>query len=459
MVYFSFLYKKVTLVVLSFLMVFALVPTNYSVVSAQTEGTAQGVSAAAQCLGLKQLVSLKNRATSVTKVRSAVSGDTDAEVQTTINCVLDSAAIILRETLIRKITSSIVTWINTGFEGSPSFVTNIDDFLLDTADEAFGTFIYNESNFAHLCSPFQFDIRFALALSYSLSVEWDWDVYETITTDPSGNVFSSYIQSQGIASDFINSEIAKQEQDIARGSGFLSYENCEADSDGNAYSPESDNSFLGPLTESQLAERNRRNNGDCQIVTPGSVIGETLTNSLNLDVERIGLADEFNEIVGALVGQLAQQAFGREGVSGLTERSGSSNSFIDDFNSDIQGANNALNNDLAQETERDTSIYTNVIAEQNQVIQVLLQSKIRVSEALACFDSKYNTWIDQSGNVISPEDVEDVPEALRSRAIFVNGFGRNFLTGDGIEFSNQLLPESMVICCLLNLILNKQGQH
>jgi len=252
-------------------------------------------------------------------------------------------------------------------------------------------------------------------------------VYETITTDPSGNIFSSYIQAQGAAADLINSEIAKKEQDIARGSGFLSYEKCEEVEDSNNYNVP---------TANEAASGQRKPITKCETVTPGSVIGETLTRSINLDLERIGLVDEFDEIVGALMGQLAQQAFSRDGVSGLTARSSGSDSFLNEYNQEARGFNNDTAGSLSNQAQDSTGIYNEYIAIQNESIQLLLQAKIALSEAQACYDSKYNTWVDLEGRVIAPADVDSVSDENKERATF---------TQADAEEPEQLTPEDSLL--------------
>ncbi len=419
-----------------------------STVIAQSSPVSQGIGAgagsAASCAGIQTAFSLKNKALGATTAVSTAPGDAGAnETANAKECVLDSIAIGLRETLIRKITSSIVTWINSGFEGSPAFVTNLDDFLLDTADEAFGSYIYNDTNFAHLCSPFQFDIRFSLALSYStdaarptctlssivdnvetaiddLSVDWDWDVYETITTDPSGNIFSSYIQSQENISNFITGTVTQNQEEINRNQGFLSFKKCTTQADEKAYGQSS--TLQGPPTAAQ-ARKNAQEK--CEVVTPGKVIQDALSNQLNLGNEQLALADEFNEIVGALMGQLAQQAFGGSGVAGLSQRSGGSNSFLSQYSSDLSSANQGVANTLSSQTAGSSEAYTQYIGVQNQSIQTLLQAKIKVSEAFACYSSKYNTFIDANGQVLTPEEVENTDIASLTRATFTDILGYN----------------------------------
>lgn len=353
------------------------------------------------------------------------------------DCLLNAIVILLRETLIRKMTSSIVNWINSGFEGSPSFVTNMDQFLLDTADEAFGNYIYNNSNFAHLCSPFQYDIRFALALQYSttryrpqctlsqivdnvenaidnLSVEWDWDVYETITTDPSGNIFTSFIAEQKNVSRSIESELQNKRDDVQRGNGFLSFEKCEeVSSKKNSYvvSGFTPDGFTSSV-DGEL---------DCEIVTPGAVIGDTLTRQIGLDGERLALADEINEIIGALIGQLAQQAFGGSGgIRGLSQRQGSSQSFLSQYSNDAQQATQEFGNSVSSDIGTSTQGRSDsIISVQNENLETLLSAETQIEKALACYAQKYDTWLDENDDVISASEVNTTPENDRSRATFI----------------------------------------
>lgn len=408
----------------------------------------QKTSAQAECVGVQAAFSLKNKAESAVKVATANNDSAANETANVKECVLDTVAIVLRETLIRKITSSIVTWINSGFEGSPAFVTDLDDFLLDTADEAFGTYIYNDTNFAHLCSPFEFDIRFSLALSYStdaarptctlsnivdnvetaiddLSVDWDWDVYETITTDPSGNIFSSYIQSQENITNFITGTVNQDQEEINRNQGFLSFRKCTTSEDANTYGARGSN--LADATQEEIEEAGRKNtqSQDCKVVTPGSVIQDTLSSQLNLDTERLALADEFNEIIGALMGQLVQKAFTGSGVAGLTERSGGSNSFLSDFSSDLSEANRGVATTLTNQTINSTETYEEYIGIQNESIQSLLQAKIKVSETFACYTSKYNTFINENGEVLDPSEVDTTDLENLTRATFTDIDGYN----------------------------------
>ena len=81
--------------------------------------------------------------------------------------VLDGLAVALTKQIIRQLTASIVNWINSGFEGSPSFISDPGSFFLDVADQVTGAFLAKVGGpLTQLCSPFSIDIRLALAFKY-----------------------------------------------------------------------------------------------------------------------------------------------------------------------------------------------------------------------------------------------------------------------------------------------------
>ncbi|MFZ2706658.1 MAG: hypothetical protein WAY88_00815 [Minisyncoccia bacterium] len=46
----------------------------------------------------------------------------------------------------------------------------------------------------------------------------------------------------------------------------------------------------------------------CKTTTPGKIVGDELTKSLGVDMDRLGFADDMNKIISALIGQLTKQA-------------------------------------------------------------------------------------------------------------------------------------------------------
>ncbi len=262
---------------------------------------------------------------------AAVTTNTGTEVSK--ECILDGLAVVIREVLISNITASIVNWINNGFEGEPAFIADLEGFLLDVADQVVGTYIEG-SELAFLCSPFDIDVKIALALDYYAPVrdrtsctltgvidnvkeafddfknDSAWDSWFQFTINPNNNAYGSFIQSRQDLRRSIAQRQSAREQELAWGNGFRSLEVCDAPTGNTA-------------TDAQAPVFSGRVNGariNCRIVTPGVVINDQLNNVLGSGQQQLELADEINEIIGALLGQLAQQVLGgsSRGLRGLS---------------------------------------------------------------------------------------------------------------------------------------------
>lgn len=237
--------------------------------------------------------------------------------QTNKEFTLDAIAVQAAKIVISNITSSIVTWINSGFEGGPAFVTNPSQFLTDISDQIAGNFIAG-TELGFLCEPFSLDVRLALNLGYSSTFvdrnfcrlsdvisntenftkftngdfsQGGWDSWFEITQNPQNNPLGAYLAAQ---EELALRTARGQSIELTKldwGKGFLSFRECIAN-----------DIETGECTEY----------GDIQ--TPGSVIESQLENTLGTGIRQLELADEINEIVGALVGQLARTVL-TEGLS------------------------------------------------------------------------------------------------------------------------------------------------
>ena len=224
---------------------------------------------------------------------------------------------------LKKITNSIINWINSGFQGSPAFVQDFPRFLLDTVNEAAGDFIYGTS-LGWICSPFSIDIQIALArqqfqpfqqarcsitdiidnvknfsvnvnvdqfyASSFLDVGWDgW--FQTIKSE--NNPYGTYEVARAQAS-FVTSRAREDASlELTIDEGFISWDECTATEDGEE---------------------------ECVTLTPGNIISEHLTFTLQGGQRSLLNADEINEVILALFAQLAEQALtGAAGLLGLTE--------------------------------------------------------------------------------------------------------------------------------------------
>ncbi len=216
----------------------------------------------------------------------------------------DSLANRILKPLIKQFTNSIVAWINNGFQGGPQFVTDPQSFFLSTADRVAGNFIYTDPDLNFLCYPL---LKLSLNLGYSkpfkdeikctLSQVIDnvddftrdfskgsWPAWFSVTQNQQNNPFGAYVLAENELTKRIASQISTDKMQLEWGKGILSAQDC-------------------------LQSDYRT--GDClqygPIKTPGTVINDQLSAALGDGLRQLELADEFDEIVGALIGQLMDQ--------------------------------------------------------------------------------------------------------------------------------------------------------
>lgn len=264
--------------------------------------------------------------------------DKITNVNTTIlktkECVLDGLGIALAKGMISALTINIVDWINGGFEGSPAFVTDLHGFLGDIADQTSLDFIRG-TELGFLCTPFSVDIRLALAVQRqpfrerircSLGDVTDnasaffagdfsqggWPAWFRVNTSFKNNPYGAYL----LASSELDARIGRRQNEqlqlLSFGDGFFSKQKC----------------VRYATTSATVGGETTTSEPQClqyEIVTPGGQIAAQLENVLGSGVRQLELADEFDEIINALIAQLGQQALtSLDGLRGLSSRSSSS---------------------------------------------------------------------------------------------------------------------------------------
>ncbi|KKU78125.1 MAG: hypothetical protein UY03_C0003G0007 [Parcubacteria group bacterium GW2011_GWA2_47_64] len=316
-----------TKILLGFLIVALIAPTVFFAYPQKAEAVVP--LSLAQCGIAKITAKIGAAISSITSFGQkvpTVASKTDSAVATSaagmdwVQCFMKGLVKILAKTLLHTFVQSIVNWINTGFQGSPSFVTNPEGFLNDVADQTIGRII--EDIDPLLCSPFRLDIRFALGLNLSLrnrqeihcrlsdviaNVRGAYDGFVTGTVG-SGNLsrwihiagtqqnnpYGAYMAASYDIGAGITSATGQQIKLLDWGKGFKSWRSCKR---------------WGPKVKDE-SERVIRN-GPCleegEIKTPGSVIVDQANESLKKTLTELEVAQELDEVFGALVNQLLYQ--------------------------------------------------------------------------------------------------------------------------------------------------------
>lgn len=243
---------------------------------------------------------------------------------------------------LQQIAVSTLNWINSGFNGSPSFVTNYDQFFRNVADNAVGNYLQS-SNLAFLCSPFQAQVKIAVAQSYASSyqpaqcslsqvtnnidgfmndfTQGGWPAFLSFTTEPTNNPYGAYLYAQSGAEAAQAHAQNQKVFDLQLGNGFLSATketNCHTFTTRPAESPNKtiETVDLGGI-DGGVGYR------VCDVVntTPGSVISDALDQTLGINTQSLETAKYFDEILNALISQLIQNTL-YSGLSSLSSGGG-----------------------------------------------------------------------------------------------------------------------------------------
>lgn len=226
---------------------------------------------------------------------------TQTAVQTggvyTKECFLNAIIKSISRAVIHELTSSVINWINNGFEGGPTFVTDPSGFFADIADQELGRMI-DGTALGFLCDPFRFQIQLGFLSQRNRYrspsrctitgiirniqgftdgdfQQGGWSGWLTMSKVPVNNPYGSRFLSDELFTARVSARQNTANISLGWGNGFKS--------------------ILGK---------------DGKIVTPGSYIDDQLSNSGNEYWQSLQLGREFDDIVLALANAGLSQIMG-----------------------------------------------------------------------------------------------------------------------------------------------------
>lgn len=328
-----------------------------------------------------------------------------------VECVLDSLANVLKRAVVRTLVSSTVEWINNGFEGRPAYGQNISKMMKDTLDGVLGDAIYSTEYLKFLCSDFELPLKFALQLEFASSTTEEFryrpvcrisDIAENVqgSIDDTVNYYSdlnnifdiNFYGQENIYQTYfaLRDEIQKvsderagrKTQELDRNKGFFSYRKCK---DGGTY------------------KGTKEDEKNCPVTTPGDVLASKLAKATNTEGEELISADEFNEIIGAVLSQLFQKLLMKSGgIRGMSEsNSGSGQTGIQQY----QDTSNEIEDEVYNQTVG-SEIRSSYNAQYPDVAKKTLESmKENLSWAKEFFSTANQCWSGrQSGDISGSGD-------------------------------------------------------
>lgn len=258
------------------------------------------------------------------------------------DCIVYNAG----QQMLQQLTDNTVKWIQGGFQGSPSFTVNTHEIFLDLADMVAGD-LARELRGISMCN---FSVNFKNDLSNTVELsgkkdrrfagktkcpfpetfnlnssdfykgvnQFSWGAMELAMQD-NGNPFGVALLT---GEELARRSLEKQEvrkQELAWSNGFTNIvdtENCKyrpsvvravTGGEGTMITQDEWNQAIADeiVTKTEVREYQKE---ACKTTTPGKMLGDKLTEATGVDMQRLGMIDNINKIIGAFISQITKQA-------------------------------------------------------------------------------------------------------------------------------------------------------
>ncbi len=308
--------------------------------------------------------------------------DKNQQQSTFKDTCLDPIAKGIAQQLLKDLTQETLNWINSGFKGSPLFVQNTGDFLLNVGKEQVGGYVaqigfnggkfpfgkdtaraivhswfqggqnYLDNNAAYSLNKYIGDHQeHAFANNFNVG---GWDAFIAQSFFPGNNPIgfqfeaAKVIQPISDSVSLANTKPGELLTELNQNKGFLNIKKCVAPTD---YQDPADNTDTDwNLTTATEQSNNNPNDQDTQDAiewlrwhtcqrwetqTPGNAIADKLTTALNIPENNLLNAKDLNDSLTAIFDALASQLFS-EGVQSLADSTGE-NEFATTHNAQLGG--------------------------------------------------------------------------------------------------------------------------
>lgn len=255
------------------------------------------------------------------------------------DCIVYNAG----QQMLQQLTDNTVKWIQGGFHGSPSFTVNTHEVFLDLADMVAGD-LARELRGVAMCDfgvNFQNDLSNTIELSakktykfagaakcpfpetfnvnssdfYTGINKFSWGAMEYAMKD-NGNPFGMALLTGEELERRSSEKKEVRKQELAWSNGFTNIVDTDTCKYPTGYEGETtsvyEESLLGSMEvqniEVPAAEKREYQKTYCKTTTPGKMLGDQLSEVTGYDMQRLGMVDNINKIVGAFISQVTKQA-------------------------------------------------------------------------------------------------------------------------------------------------------
>jgi hypothetical protein len=256
---------------------------------------------------------------------------------TTKEFALDPLAYMAAEAVRQSLVQSMVNWASSGFDGSPAFVTDLQENLLIVADTVIADFRRQLTLNRSLRSPFSTRVGNAVIDNYYRTTGPLEDRAKYTLRDfcPNDEAFlkgdfsscglrgwlgawSNEANNPRGASQLLGSELSyrisealdARRTELDQGNGFLSMRVCKTVQVGASCTNGDPDCYGGQGGEGvSLTKTDPKQS--CSVATPGSIIHDQLDDTLGSGVAKLVSADEINELIGSAISNLVNDVLSK----------------------------------------------------------------------------------------------------------------------------------------------------
>ncbi|MEK7569084.1 MAG: hypothetical protein AAB497_03145 [Patescibacteria group bacterium] len=260
---------------------------------------------------------------------------------------LDALAYGVAQRILSALTENIIGWIRGGFAGSPSFAVDTQQILDDITESIAGDlireiqdisvcefsvdFVYDLTDSVSLAAakkkkkpytpncPFDGNLTFGASQFYDDFNRGGWTAFSAALGE-GGNPYDVQIATAEETLRRKQEKVSASDKKLSWSNGFtdiLDTSDCNYPDDvlkkmaltGTETATELSGMGFNPGTQPPSeSEKKAWQKAHCKTTTPGKIVGDQLTKTLGLDMDRLGFADNMNKIISAFLDVLTQKA-------------------------------------------------------------------------------------------------------------------------------------------------------
>ncbi len=330
-------------------------------------------------------------------LRTAEATETESQKE----CIGDVLARKLANQALSLLFQSTVDFVNSGFNGEPAFVQNLQQFIGESTNVLVEDFI--GSQLSGMCSTQRPTVQRLLLAEYQYETNFGQRVQCNPEEAASAREFESgNITNESLYNSLWNDTLTYDKYFLAR-SELANRKSGEALS--QLFSYVTNDGFKDKIVCSNTGQPPRSGTTVCtaaegaaQTVFPGTLTSSLTKKQLDLPTDTLLNADEIAEIIDALTGAVTQVALqGIDGLFGLSKSRGSQGSYLDEM---VGGsgavAQNAAREALLRDIESALTLEESYAAAVGAVLDELERVRVSYTQAMQCLTSKSTQGTNQA---------------------------------------------------------------